>query len=242
MARRLTIVELDSVGAVDAGDNEPARIGFWKRRKHAPEVGETTLKGVLMPDESITQAEEGATPETVETDKGGGAGDLAKQVEAEAVAEAAETAVEAEDLAKRALEEEVTKARQERDAAQAALAEEVDKRLNAEWVVKARPYELLLGPAVEVGPLFRKINETAPDEFTRLEAALTGAMARADLAKILSEVGKDADGETGTANEQRDQWVAEYRKANPTVNEADARGLFWKSHPEAKQASREERV
>lgn len=222
---RLTIKEIDSVGVVDEGDNPPASLLFWKRRKHAPEVGEVTLKGVLMPDE-ITSVEEGATPEPVEP-----VGEIDKQVEAEAVE------VEAEDLAK-SLQEEVSKAHAERDAALADLAAEVEKRRLSEWIGKARPYELLLGPADEMGPALGRIADVLPDEYARLEAAFKAALARTDLAKILVEVGKDT-GETGTPVEQRDSWVKEYRKANPTVSEADVRGLFWKSHPELKQASRE---
>lgn len=230
--KRLMITEIDSVGGVDEPDNPPSLLTFWKRRKKdTPEAGAIS-KGVAM-------SEPEAAEPVVE--------DVGKQEEPDVVEEpAVEAAVEepaeaeGDDFEKRlqAEQEEVAKARAERDTAIAQLAEEVDKRLNAEWVEKARPYEPLLGPATEIGPLFRKIAGSAPDALDRLEGALKAAMARTDLAKILGEIGKDS-GETGTPDDQRDRYVTEMRKLHPDMTVAQARARFWQDHPEAKQASRE---
>jgi hypothetical protein len=226
MARkRLTITEIDSVGGVDEGDNPGALLAFFKRRKHTPNMGEDTQKGVAMNEGEAETVETAAEPEA----------EVGKSIEAEVEAEAA---VEVEDLAKRALEEEIAKAHQERDAAVASLAEEVAKARKAEWIGKARPYELLLGPASEMGPALGRIADVLPDEYARLETALKAAIARVDLAKILVEVGKDT-GETRTPMQQRDDWVKEFLTKNPKETQAQARALFWNAHPDLKQASRE---
>lgn len=231
MRRRLKISDIDSVGAVDEPDNPPASLLFWKRRKNTPDIGGTDPEGVLMDGETITIAEtEGAetAAELVET--------VGKADEAGAEVEV----VEAEDIEKRLAEEreEVAKARAERDTAIAQLAEEVAKRRHSEWVAKAKPYEILLGSAETVGPVLGRLADSNPDDFAVLETALTAALARQDLTKILSEVGRDT-GETGSPAEQRDRWVDNYRKSNPAVTIAAARQMFWDTHPEIKKQSRE---
>jgi hypothetical protein len=233
LARRLKITEISSVGAVDDPDNPPALLGFWKRRAKirtdTPEVGDIA-KGVCM-NEGETEAAEVAAVEPVE--------DLAKQEDVLAVeveAEAVESAI-VTDLAK-SLQEAVTKANAERDAAVASLAEEVEKRRTAEWIGKAKPYELLLGPADVMGPALGKIADLLPDEYARLETALKAALARTDLAKILGEVGKDT-GETGSPEEQANRFAKEFRMLHPDVTVEQARTRFWQEHPELKQASRE---
>lgn len=228
MARkRLMLDEIDSVAGVDDGDNPPARMLFFKRRKSTPDGVTETEKGVAMDGETITVAEtEGAEA----------------QVVVEPVVEKAEPETplveDPVEVAKRQAAEAVEKAIQERDAAVAALADEVNKRRDAEWVEKTRPLELLLGPAETMGPVLRKIADTLPDEYAVLEGALSAANGRADLAKILSEVGQN----TGTAPspfEQRDLFVKDIRTRNPEMTEAAARAKFWELHPEAKKASRE---
>ncbi len=225
MSKRLTITEIDSVGAVDEPDNPPAMLSFWKRltgRKDTPDPGDATREGVLMPDEPIMQ-------------------ETAEEVGKQEPAEIAEAPVEepVEDLAKRALEEEVAKAHAERDAAVALLAQEIAKARQAEWISKAKPYEPLLGPADEIGPALGRIADLLPDEYARLEQAFKAALARQDLAGIITkEIGKDT-GETGTAEEQRDRWVKDYLTKNPEKTQGQARDLFWRSHPELKKASRE---
>jgi hypothetical protein len=216
--KRLTIDEIDSVGAVDEPDNPPASLLFWKRKpteKTAPEAG--------------------ADPEGVTMDE---ATETVKVEEAEVAKIEEVVADDPVELAKRQAAEEVEKARQERDVAVEQLAEEVSKRLDGEWVQKMRPFELLLGPAEVMGPTLRKIAAACPDEYTALEAALRAAAERANLAKILVEVGENT-GTTLSAVEQRDRFVADMRKAHPAMSEAQARAAFWEQHPEAKKASRE---
>ena len=214
--RRLKIEEIDSVGAVDEGDNPPASLLFWKRRKSEP------VKGVFV-------------AETVEPEELVKAAPV-EEIEAEAVSEPVEAVVEIEEVSKQV--EEIAKISAERDAAITALAEEVAKRQRSEWVEKAKPFELLLGSAETIGPALGKIADQLPEEYARLEAAFKAALARQDLTKILGEVGKDS-GVTGTPNERRDSWVKEFRMLHPEATVEQARVRFWQDNPDMKQASRE---
>lgn len=237
--KRLTITDIDSVGGVDEGDNPGASLLFHKRK--TPVTGDVT-KGVPM-DEQEAVAE-------VELDIG--IEDAVKQVEAEAAAEtAAETQVDpaeiakaewderdAVELAKRAADEQIAKAIQERDAAVAALAEEIDKRLDVEWVEKARPFTLLLGSPETMGPALRKIAKACPAEHALLESALHAALGRVELAKILGEVGENT-GQTADPISQRDAFVKDMRRLHPDMTVEAARALYWKENPEAVKASRE---
>lgn len=223
MARRLKIHSIDSVGVVDEGDNPPARLMFWKR-KQTPDSGDVE-KGEPMDGETV------AVPETQE------AADTEVVVGPD-IEKAAETpAEEGDDIVKRA-EEAVAKAVAERDAAMQALADEVEKRENAEWVEKARPYELLLGAADTVGPALRKIAAACPQEWAVLEPALKAGTNREALAKILGEIGTDTSSEL-SPTEKRDRFVREMRKLHPDMSVEQARAQFWREHPEEKKASRE---
>jgi len=219
--KRLTITDIDSVGGVDEGDNPGASLLFHKRR--TPVTGDVT-KGVPMDEQEAV----------IELDEA----EVVKQVEAEAAAEtAAETQVDEVEIAKAAAVAEIAKAIAERDAAVAALAEEIDKRLDVEWVEKARPFALLLGSPETMGPALRKIAQASPDEYGVLEAALHAALGRVELAKILGEVGEN----TGTTDpmSNRDAFVKDMRKLHPDMTVEAARAMFWTEHPEAVKASRE---
>ena len=218
--RRLKIEEIDSVGAVDEGDNPPASLLFWKRRK-AP-VGGVPEKGVFVA--------ETVEPEELVKDA------PVEEIEAEAVSEPVEAVVEIEEVSKQV--EEIAKISAERDAAITALAEEVAKRQKAEWVEKAKPFELLLGSAETIGPALGKIADQLPEEYARLEAAFKAALARQDLTKILGEVGKDS-GESGSPADLRDRFVKEFRMLHPEATVEQARVRFWQDNPDMKQASRE---
>ncbi|MFH2055879.1 MAG: hypothetical protein ABIJ61_07970 [bacterium] len=218
MMRRLKIEEIDSVGAVDEGDNPPASLLFWKRRK-AP-VGGVPEKGVFV-------------AETVEPEE---LVKAAEEIEAEAVSEPVEAVVEIEEVSKQV--EKIAEISAERDAAITALAEEVAKRQRSEWVEKAKPFELLLGSAETIGPALGKIADALPEEYARLEAAFKAALARQDLTKILGEVGKDS-GESGSPADLRDRFVKEFRMLHPEATVEQARVRFWQDNPDMKQASRE---
>lgn len=211
--KRLLISEIERVAAVDEPDNPPASLLFWKKR--TPASGDIE-KGVPM--DEITEAE--AAPVVVDP------------VEPEIVKS---EEVEADEVEKQ--REEIAKVAAQRDAALASLAEEVAKRLDSEWVEKARPYGLLLGSAETIGPVLRKIATACPDEYGVLEGALQAALGRADLAKILTEVGQDTGSNDPVG--RRDSYVAEMRKLHPAMSEAEARARFWEQNPEAKKASRE---
>lgn len=226
--KRLTITDIDSVGGVDEGDNPGASLLFHKRK--TPVTGDVT-KGVQMDE----QTAEAPAVEAVL--------DVGKQIEAEVEAEtAAETLTD--EIAKAAAVAEIAKAVQERDAAiaerdaaAASLAEEVNKRLDVEWVEKARPFSLLLGSPEQMGPALRKIAQASPDEYGLLEAALHAALGRVELAKILGEVGENT-GQTDPIS-QRDMFVKDMRRLHPEMTVEACRAMYWKEHPEAVKASRE---
>lgn len=223
--KRLMITDIDSVGAVDEPDNPPASLLFWKRRitddeqtsKEAPDSGDIE-KGVTM-DEGIQEAQEEAAAE-VEP--------VVEKAEPETVEVPEEDVSKADQIAKLAAE---------RDAAVEALAEEVNKRLDTEWVEKARPLELLLGDPAEMGPVLRKIAQACPDEWAKLEPVLTAGANREHLAKILEEIGT-ADGSAGPI-EDRDTWVKRMRELHPDKTVPELRAQFWQEHPDAKSKSRE---
>jgi hypothetical protein len=287
--RRLTVKSIESVGVVDAPDNPPAAITFWKRKRTftQEERDAAAASGAAMPDggypilnaqhlrDAIQSFGRAKNPQAVKQhiirrarklgledllpedwatkDAPSGAGQEGEpmadepeeqepieveKVEEAVAAETAEPAEPVEDGLEKRLqdfEKQLETVRLEKEAAEAALAEEVNKRRDLEWVEKAKPLEPLLGP--DMAPVLRKLSDAAPEEYTKLEGALTAALGKFDLAKVLTEVG--TDGSAPEPIQDRDRWVREFRKLHPDVSVKEARGRFWAEHPEAKQKSRE---
>ena len=116
------------------------------------------------------------------------------------------------------------------------LAKERTARRNAEYIEKAKPLEALLGKADDMGPVLAELAEAAPEAFAKLEAPLTAATQRKELAALFSELGAgETEGESDPIS-KRDSWVKENQKDSESVEQANAR--FWKVHPDQKEESR----
>ena len=116
------------------------------------------------------------------------------------------------------------------------LAKEKTERRTAEYIEKAKPLEVLLGKADEIGPVFAALAEAAPDDFAKLEGALTAASQRSELAALFAEVGAGEGEGDADPIDKRDSWVKENQKDSESVQQANAR--FWKENPEQKEESR----
>ena len=116
------------------------------------------------------------------------------------------------------------------------LAKERQERRTAEYIEKAKPLEVLLGKADDIGPVLAELAEAAPEAFAKLEAPLTAASQRKELAALFAETGAgEGEGESDPIS-KRDAWVKENKKDTESAQQANAR--FWKEHPEQKEESR----
>lgn len=217
---RLWLRKLTSIGAVADGDNPDAKIVLYKAREQ---------KGV-----GLVEVDELEKQDGIEEGPDGAEAEAA--AEAEAVAEVQSEG--ANDIEKRIqdAEAEIVKARVERDAALQALGEEVAKRRKADFAVKARTLEALLGPADETASILEALDAVAPEPFALLEKRLRAALERVNLT---GEIGVAGD-EGADPVRRRDAWVRKYVLDHPDVSEVKARRLFWKANPDAVEADRED--
>lgn len=131
--------------------------------------------------------------------------------------------------------QELVKAQEERLAkAEEALAKERSERRRTEYIGKAKPLEMLLGKADEMGPVLAELAEAAPDAYEKLEGALVAASQRDELAKLFAKMGTEGEGEADPIG-RRDAFVKSYLADNPGKSEVEARAEFWKQNPDAKQ-------
>lgn len=116
------------------------------------------------------------------------------------------------------------------------LDDAVTKAREAEYVVKAEPFQRLLGKPDEVGVVFADLAVKAPESFTKLEGMLNAAAQREDLAKLFATMGAgEGEGESDPID-KREAWVEKNKKDDETVTQA--RGRYWTEHPDAVKDSR----
>ena len=229
----LFIKDIESVGAVDRGDNPEADILFWKRREATvtPDGGET--KGPVMVDGfDLT----GLPAETAEA--------LSAHIEKLAAErDAALAALPEEESVEKALDPDTADliAKFQADLAEKDEALKVEKALrrDTESVAKVRQdgLETLLGKAEEVGPVLRTLEDAAPEAYASLYGNLVAAAQRVDLAKALGELGENK-GET-TPEELRDAWVKKQIASDPNADIHKLRAQFWTLNPDLVAESRE---
>ena len=236
----LHVEEITSIGAVDSGDNPGSFVAFWKRKKKGnAESVETNTRDEMdtfdvtgLPDEAQEHIAELA--KSAET-----AAETIEALEAQ-VAELTPTPVVDEvDIGKASDEVQtlIAKLREDNDGMAETIAVEVTKRRDTEFIAKLRKDDLegLLGDAEEVGPVLRELDDAAPDAFGKIYPALVAAGQR--TGEFFKEIGASEGDADPTA--QRDAWVSKQKQDGSERTVADLRTDFWKAHPDAVAAERE---
>jgi hypothetical protein len=242
--KRLLINMIDSIGAVEEGDNSTAQMLFYKRATPEQVVVEELSenrptvepkKGARMADIDLSVLDEDTQAAfvalTAERDEA-----LAKvaELEVEAVALTEIAAEDEADGVEKASPELVAKLRDELAQTAEALAKELGDRRVREWISKAEPFKDMLGNADEVGPVLEQIDRAVPEAAEKMVQWLTAASQRVDMAKLFAEAG-NAGSETDPLSKQ-----AEYVKAHPELEPSIAKSRFWIENPDAVAALREE--
>ncbi len=234
MTNRLFVDEILSVGMVKAGDNPDAEVVIYKSKPSdvskmtASVENAPTEPGVRMDLSAIEDQDLRKSVEDTIAEKDNQISDLTSQVDKVE----ADPTEDASDEVKAILKAQFD----ELEKVKVDLAKERQERRNAEHIEKARPLEVLLGKADDIGPVLAELAEAAPEAFAKLEAPLVAASQRKELAALFSETGAgEGEGDSDPIS-KRDSWVKENKTAKESVNQANAR--FWKEHPEQKDESR----
>jgi len=230
------VKEITSISAVDQGDNPGAEILVYKKKGNAESV-ETTKRDDMTFDVTALSDEAQTHIQKI-------ADDAATQIEAlEAqVAELTPTPeVEEVEIGKASDEVQalIAKLRDDNDGMAETIAVEVTKRRDGEFIAKTREdnLEVLLGDAKDIGPVLRELADSAPDAFEKLYQPLVAAAQRDELATVFKEIGASEGDADPTA--QRDAWVSKQKQDGSERTVADLRTDFWKAHPDAVAAERE---
>lgn len=201
---RLFVEKIESIGAVDMGDNPAAEILFFKR----------------IPTQGGDSADSAGNGEaSMELDLSVLDEPIRERVE-KALADA--ESGRQEELAKR--DTEIASLRKQLEA-------EAERRLRDEATATAGLLEDLLGSPDEVAPVIADVAKAAPEAWGKLSAMLRAAAQRQDLAEFFKERGTGR-AETEPVS-KRDVFVKQYRERNPNATEYEARAAFWKANPEA---------
>ncbi len=234
MPNRLFVDEILSVGMVKAGDNPDAEVVIYESKPSdvskmtASVENAPTEPGVRMDLSAIEDKELAKSIKDAFAEKDTQISDLTDQVEKVE----ADPTDDASDEVKAILKAQADELKEVRSD----LAKEKTERRTAEYIEKAKPLEVLLGKADEIGPVFAALAEAAPDDFAKLEGALTAASQRSELAALFAEVGAGEGEGDADPIDKRDSWVKENQKDSESVQQANAR--FWKENPEQKEESR----
>jgi hypothetical protein len=147
---------------------------------------------------------------------------------------AAATPEEPEDVVKSASPElqALIKAQEDRIvAAEAEVTKEREARLEREAIAKAEAL-----PFIADTTELAEVLKDAPAGLLPILEALNVRLRDSSLFKQFGPAAsEDAD-----PIEQRDQFVTEYTKDNPDVTVAQARSVFWKTHPELRDEARKD--
>ncbi len=234
MPNRLFVDEILSVGMVKAGDNPESEVLIYKSKPSdvskmtASVENAPTEPGVRMDLSAIEDKELVKSIEDAFAEKDTQISDLTTQVDKVDTDPTDDASDEVKAILKSQFDE--------LEKVKVDLAKERQERRNAEYIEKARPLELLLGKADDIGPVLAELAEAAPEAFAKLEAPLVAASQRKELAALFSEVGAGEGEGDADPIDKRDAWVKENKKDAESVNQAKAR--FWKEHPEQKEESR----
>jgi len=227
---RLHIRSIESVGAVEEGDNEPSKILFYKHRPPTePEPGPVTKEGTKMPFDISTLDEDAQA--------------YVRGLQAQ-VSSIEETPPLPDDLpevvAKRlqAQDDAIEKERVEKERISKELADLLEERATERFTADAEAVAPILGKSDDVMPVLKELGTNAPEAYATLMAALRPLTSFTTLEKALGEYGTSQGG--GSAIDQHAAFTTEIRKANPALSLADAKAQAWREHPELKRQLREE--
>ena len=227
--KRLFIDSITSIGAVEEGDNGPAKIMFWKRKTKEPAPGPVEKKGDSMPFDIESLGDEA---------KAHVEGLVAQIAELTETPEALPN--DLPDLVTKRLDDQdavIEKERVEKDALAKEVADLKDGIATEKYEARAADLENLLGKPEEVAPVLKALAADSPDAFGKLDAMFDSLVVAKVYAPFLKEIG-DAS-ETGTAKDQIAAHAAEIRKNSPDTSIADAKAKAWSDHPELKILDRE---
>ncbi len=235
----LFIEEITSIGAVDEGDNPKSFIEFWKSKRR-----ERRERRATQGDETVSFDIEALSDEAQEAfaDFQKSADESATRIEAlEAQIAELTTEENSEEVEVAKASDEVqtliAKLREDNDLQAEALRVEVAKRRDQDFVNQVQKDNLvgLLGNAEEVGPVMRVLADAAPEAFEKIYPAFVAAAQRTE--PFLTELGASEGDADPTA--QRDAWVSKQKQEGSERDVADLRTDFWKAHPDAVAAERE---
>ena len=226
----LFIDSLVSVGAVEAGDNEPSRIMFWKKKEPAP--GRVTKEGKSMAFDIDTLDD--AAREYVES--------LQAQLASHAVEEPATLPDDLPDAVVKALDKQtatIAKMEVEKTELAKSLAKLEDRIATEKFEHRADELKNLLGDPAEMAPVLKALAQSAPDEFAKLNAQFDTLLNLDGFKAVIEkEYGSSEGG--GSANDKITAIATEIRKNNPDMTPADARAQAWAENPALVKQSREE--
>ena len=227
----LFIDSLVSVGAVEAGDNEPSKIMFWKRKSDEPVPGRVVKEGSMPFD-----------IETLDTDAREYVAGLQAQLAAYDVEEPAALPDDLPDAVVKALDTQsavIAKMESEKNDLAKKLGSLEDKIATEKYEKRADALRNLLGDPAVMAPVLKALATAAPDEYAKLDAQFD-TLVNLDgfKAVIEKEYGSSSDG--GSAIDQIAAHAAEIRKSHPDLSPAEARAQAWVENPELVRQSREE--
>ena len=226
---RLLVNSIESVGAVDAGDNPEAKMLFWKRLGKRTTAGSGDTERVGMSE--LTLSDLPLNEEQAEW--------LDAHIAAEVAKAAPEPEPEPVDVWKTLPEEalaEVEALRKRAADAEQALVEQTEASRLAEWTVKAAEFTDLIGDPAETGPVLAALAKAAPEHAGSLVGWLEALAGREDLAALFKQVGEP---EGGTVEDRKAAFIKSHLADNPGVTREQAAAEFWRRNKDALEASRE---
>ena len=233
MTQRLFVESITSVGAVEAADNEPSKILFWKRKKQEPEPGRVEKEGSMS---------EAFDVDTL-TDEGKAyVADLESQIATLSVEETPDALPDdLPDIVTKALDDQtatIEKEQVEKAALLKRVADLEDGIATEKWEARAKETEALTGDTEVAAPMYKAIASAAPEASATLHTIIDGLIVKDSMAPLFKELGDSSDG--GTAQDKVTAIAAEIRKNSPDTTPAEARAQAWRENPELMAQNREE--
>ncbi len=232
MTQRLFVDSITSIGAVEAADNEPSKILFWKQQTLEPVQGLIEKEGDSMPFDVESLTDEGK--EYVAA--------LQSQIEALAVEEEPSLPDDLPDIVKSRIDEmdeTIEKDRVEKERLAKDLADLRDEMATEKYDARAEELAILLGDKDEVAPILKALATDSPEAFGKLDAMFDTLIVKESLAPLFKELGDVSGG--GAAVDQIAAYAVEIQKdAKKEMSLVDARAQAWRDHPELKTQDREE--
>lgn len=189
------------------------------------------LEQLIAEAEQTPNGGEGTVNKGMEKQPNGAAPEGAQTLDVEKAAQ------QIQELQKR-LEEAEKRAREAEEIAK----QERERRLNAEYVQKAKSFEHLPGwQPEEFGPILRKIHEAVGDEtYAKLEQVLRGADEAIAKGQLFAELGK-GESDDGDVAARIEAAAKELQKNNPALTHAAAVAKVLEQNPELARAYYQDR-